>query len=81
MIEAPADLQDTLTVPQNHLDACRSQDIPTVGNAAGNTKDLYDLTGANVSPAPLPGGFTARGIVALIFSCLSAFSGVAVIAW
>ena len=81
MIEAPLSLQETLQIPQNHLDTCTKQNIPIAGNAAGNTKDLFDLKGARVSPAPLPAGFTARGIVALVFSCLSAFLGVAVIAW
>ena len=43
--------------------------------------DLFDLTGENVSPSPLPAGFTTKGIVALVFSCVSAFLGVAVISW
>jgi len=81
MIEAPTSLQETLTIPPDHLAACAVQDVPIAGNAAGNTKDLFDLKGANKSPPPLPAGFTARGIVAMVFSCLSAFLGVAVIAW
>jgi iron transport multicopper oxidase len=55
--------------------------VPYQGNAAGNTADVFDLTGENLSVSPLPAGFTARGIVALVFSCLSAFLGMAVIAW
>jgi len=81
MIEAPEELQKSLVIPQDHFQVCHEQGLPTSGNAAGNTKDLLDLTGANLSPAPLPAGFTARGIVALVFSCLSAFLGIAVIAW
>ncbi|MCJ1369264.1 hypothetical protein MMC20_000474 [Loxospora ochrophaea] len=81
MIEAPTSLQQTMTIPRDHLQACKDNNQPTTGNAAGNTVDLFDLTGANVSPKPLPAGFTARGIVALVFSCLSAFIGIAVIAW
>jgi iron transport multicopper oxidase len=80
-IEAPLDLQNVITLPQNHLQACQAQGIATKGNAAGNTVDLFDLTGENVSPPPLPAGFTAKGIVALVFSCLSAVLGVAVISW
>ena len=83
MIEAPTALQapGALTIPADHYDACAKQNVPVVGNAAGNTKDLFDLTGANESVPPLPEGFTARGIVALVFSCLSGILGVAVIAW
>ncbi|MCJ1454538.1 hypothetical protein MMC28_004891 [Mycoblastus sanguinarius] len=84
MIEAPTSLQETLSLsdlPPSHLSACAAQNIPTTGNAAGNTKDLFDLDGVNKSVPPLPAGFTARGIVALVFSCLSAFLGVAIIAW
>ncbi|KAI9818620.1 MAG: hypothetical protein M1832_004393 [Thelocarpon impressellum] len=81
MVEAPTELQKTLQVPPDHLQACKDLGVPTEGNAAGNTGDLFNLTGANVSPDPLPAGFTPRGIVALVFSILSAFLGVAVIAW
>ena len=80
-IEAPALLQSSLSIPQNHLDACKAQNIPVVGNAAGNDKDFLDLTGVPAPPGPLPEGFTAKGIVALVFSCLSAFLGMAVISW
>ena len=82
MIEAPLTLQATqLTIPPDHLAACAAQASPTVGNAAGNTVDLFDLTGENLPPPPLPAGFTAGGIIALVFSCLSAFLGLAVISW
>ena len=80
-IEAPEDVQKNLVIPEDHLKVCQDQGLPTAGNAAGNTKDLLDLTGANVSPPPLPAGFRPKGIVALVFSCLSAFLGIAVIAW
>ena len=81
LVEQPDALQSSLTIPPDHLDVCRSQNVAIAGNAAGNTEDLFDLTGANAPPAPLPEGFTARGIVALVFSILSAFIGVGVIAW
>ncbi|KAF4507294.1 hypothetical protein G6O67_005951 [Ophiocordyceps sinensis] len=81
-VEAPADLQkQLLALPEDHLDVCRLANIPTVGNAAGNTADLADLTGQNEPHAPLPEGFTARGIVALVFSCLVGNLGVCVVAW
>jgi iron transport multicopper oxidase len=81
MIEAPTDLRSTLSIPSDHLEACTSQNIPTAGNAAGNTRDLLDLTGEDLPPGPLPVGFTARGIVAFVFSVISALVGMAVIAW
>ena len=60
---------------------CRAAGVPYEGNAAGNTVDYLNLDGQNKMPAALPAGFTARGIVALVFSCVSAFLGIAVIAW
>ena len=81
MVEAPLEIQKSITIPQNHLDACKAGNTLYEGNAAGNTVNFLDLTGANVPPAPLPAGFTARGIVALVFSCISALIGLAVIAW
>ncbi len=81
MIEAPLELQKIITIPKDHEAVCRAGGVPTAGNAAGNTVDLLDLKGENASPAPLPAGFTAGGIVALVFSCISAVLGLAVIAW
>lgn len=81
MIESPTSLQNTLSIPASHIDACKSQNIKMEGNAAGNTVDLHDLKGANVPPDPLPEGFTAKGVVALVCSGLSALLGVVVIGW
>ncbi|OTA57172.1 multicopper oxidase [Hypoxylon sp. EC38] len=80
-VEAPLDLQNSLSIPQDHLDACAAADIPTAGNAAGNTANFLDLTGEPKPPDPLPAGFTTRGKVALAFSCLSGILGVIVVAW
>ncbi len=83
MVEAPLELQQTLTIPKDHYAACAdsSPPIPTAGNAAARTTDLLNVEGANVSPAPLPAGFTARGIVALTFSVVAAILGMAAVAW
>lgn len=81
MVEAPLEMQKTLSIPADHLAACKDSNTPTAGNAAGNTKNVFDLTGENRAVAPLPAGFTARGIVALVFSCIAAFVGIAAIAW
>ena len=82
MIEAPKELQASgLKIPQDDVDVCKAQGMPTAGNAAGNTVDLMDLTGANVSPDPLPEGFTPRGTAALVMSIICAFVGMGVIVW
>lgn len=80
LIEAPDKLREQ-SIPQSHLDMCSAMGVSTVGNAAGNTVNYLDLTGQNKQVADLPSGFTARGIVALVFSCVSAFLGMFVIAW
>jgi len=69
------------TIPASHWQVCHDTLTPTEGNAAGNTVDWLDLTGANVSVKPLPAGFEAKGIVALVFSAASAVVGMGVIAW
>lgn len=81
MIEAPLELQKSLNVPSNHLEACEMAGTPTQGNAAGNAVDFLDLTGVPAPPDPLPAGFTPRGIVALVFSVIAAVLGLIVIAW
>jgi iron transport multicopper oxidase len=83
MIESPLSIQQQLAnnIPDNHWKACEAGNVPTKGNAAGNTLDLLDLRGENKSPGELPEGFTARGIVALVFSCVSAFLGMGVISF
>jgi hypothetical protein len=55
-IEAPDVLQDTQTIPHGHYKTCESQGIPTKGNAAGNTKNWLDLTGANTAWETSPWG-------------------------
>ncbi|KAF4982830.1 hypothetical protein FZEAL_1622 [Fusarium zealandicum] len=79
-VEAPLELQASLKLPQDHLDACKAGDIPVAGNAAGHTEDLLDLSGENVPPPRLPDGFTLRGIVALAFSTLMGIFGVYAVA-
>ena len=47
-IEAPDQLQQTRPfIPETHSNVCNVQGIPMQGNAAGNTNDWTDLTGAN----------------------------------
>ena len=80
-VEAPMQLQESLTIPQNHYDVCDAAGIKFEGNAAGNTENYLDLTGQNKQVGWLPAGFTTKGIVALVFSCVSAFLGMAFISY
>ncbi|OCT50136.1 Iron transport multicopper oxidase FET3 [Cladophialophora carrionii] len=84
-VEQPLVLQETLPsrIPADHYAACAAMEppMPTLGNAAGNTENFYDLTGANVSPDPLPDGFETKGIVAMTFSILAGLLGVGTVIW
>lgn len=46
LLEAPNMLQGNLQIPADHLKVCQQANTPTVGNAAGNTKNYLNLTGA-----------------------------------
>ncbi|GEQ66685.1 hypothetical protein JCM33374_g348 [Metschnikowia sp. JCM 33374] len=80
-IEAPAELQQKEQLTDNWKSVCKNSNVSFTGNAAGNTANFFDLTGANVQQKDLPAGFTARGIVALVFSCLAGFLGIVAIAF
>lgn len=75
-IEAPEILATRVSVPDDHYAVCAAASIPTVGNAAANSKDYTDLSGQNKQPGTIPNGFTPRGEAAMAFSCLSAILGV-----
>lgn len=76
LIEAPTQMQERMSIPQQHLDVCQAAGVLTTGNAAGNSENFLDLAGQNSQQSFLPNGFTARGIVALVFSVISALLGV-----
>ncbi|KAM6477817.1 Cupredoxin [Trichoderma sp. SZMC 28011] len=80
-VEAPLEIQKQFTIPDDHLAVCDAAGTPSKGNAAANTVDFLDLTGENRAAKTIPGGFTPRGIVALVFSCLTGVLGVIVVAW
>lgn len=82
-IEAPEEMQATETqqMTDNFKQVCKNVGMDYSGNAAANTVDFLDLLGANVQEKALPAGFTARGIVALVFSCIAGFLGIAAIAF
>ncbi|XHG04318.1 hypothetical protein AWENTII_007594 [Aspergillus wentii] len=74
-VEAPLQIQERVSIPQQHYDVCEAAGMPFEGNAAANTADFLDLTGQNKQLPWLPDGFEARGIVALAFSAVSAILG------
>ena len=50
LLEAPDHLPGHLTVPNDHLAACRAAGTLTVGNAAGNDVHWLDLAGEATAP-------------------------------
>lgn len=80
-VEAPQQLQQQHPngLPADHLAVCAAAGIQSHGNAAGNTIDLVDLSGQPRQVGWIASGFTARGIAALVFSCISAVLGMTAI--
>lgn len=79
LIEAPTQIQERVSIPDDHKEVCKAAGMAYTGNAAGHTANYLDLSGQNKQVAWLPSGFTAKGIVAMVFSCVSAFLGMAFI--
>lgn len=77
-VEAPNHLQN-ITLPSDHIAACKAVNMPYVGNAAGNDEDFTDLKGQNSQAGFQPQKFTSRGEVAMAFAILSALCGMAAI--
>ncbi|AMD20886.1 HDR144Wp [Eremothecium sinecaudum] len=77
LVEAPLDIQNTASqqLTDSSLGVCANVGMRHLGNAAGNSDDIFDLTGENVQAKAIPDGFTAKGIVAMFFSCLVAIIG------
>lgn len=78
-IEAPRELQDNLVIPDDHIKVCEVAGVSYEGNAAANTEDYLNMKGENKPPGFIPEGFTVRGIVALVFSCIWAIMGMVAI--
>lgn len=76
LVEAPLEIQkNEVDIPTLNYEACKALNIPTKGNAAGNT-DLLNLEGERLQVAPLPDGFTLKGYVAFVVCTLAALYGV-----
>lgn len=54
-ITDPLSLQN-ITIPDDHLDACKKAGVSTTGNAAANQLDYLNLDGQPEPPQPLPAG-------------------------
>ena len=83
LIEDPEGIQkqESQQITDNHKEICEKVGVPWEGNAAGNTENYLDLKGENVQHKRLPTGFTAKGIVALVFSCIAGVLGLAAISY
>lgn len=83
LIEAPEEMQkqSSQQLTENFKQVCKNSGVNVTGNAAGNTVNFMDLAGGNVQQPPLPSGFTARGIVALVFSAIAGVLGMVAISF
>ncbi|CAI5760784.1 unnamed protein product [Candida verbasci] len=83
LIEDPMGIQnnETQQLTENHKQICEKGGIPWEGNAAGNSDNYLDLKSENLQHKRLPTGFTARGIIALVFSCVAGVLGLMAIAF
>ncbi|ODV64382.1 ferroxidase FET3 [Ascoidea rubescens DSM 1968] len=81
LVEAPLQVQkdEGQQLTENHISICEAAGVLPSGNAAANTEDFFDLTNENVQVKDLPSGFTGRGIVALVFSCIAGILGIIVL--
>lgn len=80
-VTAPKELQETLEIPQDHINVCKEAGLPFEGNAAANVNDFTDLTGEPRQKPWLPAGFTPKGYVAIVFSGVAAVVGLASIVY
>lgn len=80
LVEDPLTMQSTASqqLSDYHKEVCKGVNMLTEGNAAGNT-DFFNLTGQNVQEKAIPLGFTKKGIVAMVFSCLAGVLGLVTI--
>ncbi|KAF4636854.1 hypothetical protein G7Y89_g1222 [Cudoniella acicularis] len=68
IIEIPEELRG-LAIPADHQAVCDVQSIPTAGNAAGNTNNFLDMTGANITPKVPDQGATFQSGCATTKTC------------
>ncbi|CCH46068.1 putative secreted protein [Wickerhamomyces ciferrii] len=76
LIEDPKGIQEdpNQQLTESHKAVCADLNIATNANVANNTV-FTDLSGENVQQPPVPSGFTAKGYVAFVFSCVAGVLG------
>lgn len=82
LVEDPLGIQEKSSqqLSSTSQGVCNAMNMPLQGNAAGNSTDFFNLQGEPVQPKTIPTGFTAKGIVAMVFSCLAGVLGLVTIA-
>lgn len=78
LVEAPNVLRNHVTydsLPEDYINICKVAGVPTIGNAAGNSKDWLDLSGENQQADALPNGFTLKGYISMAACILAALFG------
>lgn len=79
-IEAPLEMQMTLSIPDEMYQQCAAQNIKTTGNVVG-LNSTTDFSGAPYGPFPLPNRITSKGIGALAACVIAAFLGMGSVIW
>ncbi|SCU79182.1 LAME_0A07602g1_1 [Lachancea meyersii CBS 8951] len=69
-IEAPLVLREKEVLTENFQQICSAGKFPLSGNAAGHEDDWFNMAGLPRQPKPLPKGFTLKGYIAFVVSCL-----------
>lgn len=79
-VEAPDVMQKTLQMPQQMLDHCTKQNIPTTGNVVGKMS-ATDFSGQPWGPFHVVMGWTPKAIGALAGCIITFLVGFATIVW
>lgn len=76
LVEDPEGIQSNPSqqLTDSHKRVCKNVGVPTEGNAAGTT-DWFNLVLQNKQEKAIPSGFTTKGYVAFVFSCVAGVLG------
>ncbi|KAL2315998.1 Iron transport multicopper oxidase fio1 [Schizosaccharomyces pombe] len=73
-IEAP-EMIPSISSPDFVKEQCMLDGVPTIGNGAGNYKNISDLSGAPSPPGEMPAGWTSKAIGTMAACVISACIG------